>query len=58
MGLLVRMIEACFIELIPFITCFLMFMLFFSFSLIVLNNEIDGEVAEAEHISYVQKTIL
>lgn len=53
LGFLVRMIATCVIELIPFIICFIMFLLFFSFCLIILNMEIDTEVNEAEAISFV-----
>lgn len=57
-GLLVRMIATCFYALIPFIVCFMMFLFMFSFMLIVLNNQIDSEVVEAEYISFVHKTVL
>lgn len=46
MGFLVRMISTCVYELIPFLMCFIMFLLFFSLCLIVLNNSIDSEVSE------------
>lgn len=59
MGFLVRMISTCVIELIPFLMCFILFLLFFSFCLIILQNEIDKEVHErAEDIGYVYETIL
>ena len=52
------MIVTCLEDLIPFITCFLLFLVMFSVSFIVLGNEIDSEVVEAEWISFTHKTFL
>jgi hypothetical protein len=58
LGIIIRMVAECAKELIPFIFFFILFLLFFSFSLLVLNMEPDGEVGEAEFIGYVAKVIL
>ena len=52
------MIATCAIELIPFIICFVMFLLFFSFCLVVLDMDVDLEVDEAQAIGKVAKIIL
>jgi hypothetical protein len=57
-GFLVEMIYNCLVDLIPFISCFITFLIFFSICLICLNTEIDSEVDEAQKIGYVAKTVL
>jgi hypothetical protein len=59
LGLVIRMMVQCAIELIPFVIWFLLFLVFFSFSMIVLNNEVDNEVEEnVEFLSHVPKAFL
>ena len=57
-GFLVQMIKFCLVDLIPFIVCFVTFLFVFSICFIVLNMEIDPEVADAQGITFFQKTIL
>lgn len=57
-GFLIEMIHATVFDLIPFISCFITFLCFFSFSFICLNSEIDPDVDDAQYIGYTQKTIL
>ena len=45
-GFLVMMIKRCLIDLVPFICCFILFVLLFSTCLIILNNEVDTEIDE------------
>ena len=47
LGLIMRMIYTCTIELIPFVIWFILFLLFFSFVFVILNMQCDGEVSEA-----------
>ena len=57
-GFLVQMISACVQDLIPFLMSYWIFMIVFSICFVVLNMEIDPEVAEADGLNYFQKTIL
>ena len=57
-GLLLNMMRYCLYDLIPFICCFITLLFVFSICFVVLNMEIDGEVDEAEGLSFFQKTVL
>lgn len=57
-GFLVQMILYCIIDLIPFIMSFMIFLVVFSISFVVLRNEIDPDVNEVEGLSYFQKMLL
>lgn len=57
-GFLVQMIRLCVIDLIPFITSYMIFLMVFSVCFVVLKMEIDPEVAEVENLSYFQMMFL
>lgn len=46
------MIVVCLGDLVAFITCFVSLLLVFSMCLMVLNNEIDKEVDDAQALGY------
>ena len=51
-GLLLNMMKYCLEDLIPFICCFITLLFVFSICFVVLNMEIDGEVDEAEGLTF------
>ena len=51
-GFLVQMILLCVLDLIPFITSYMIFLIVFTVCFVVLKMEIDPEVDEAQHMTY------
>ena len=57
-GFLVQMIILCMQDLVPFFMSYLLFLNFFSMCFIVLNCDIDGEIADTPILSRYQLMVL
>ena len=57
-GFLVQIIMVCCVDLIPFITFYMIFLFMFSISFVVLNMEIDAENNESKHIGFFEKMLI
>lgn len=57
-GSFVQMIYLCFGKLVPFLICYILFMVGFTICFIILGMEIDDEVAGAKELSYYQLAFL
>lgn len=57
-SLLVQMIKSCIVAVVPFAIYYIVFLLLFSTCFVILQMEIDAEVAEAEGLGYFEKTVL
>ena len=52
------MIKSCIVAVVPFAIYYIVFLMLFSTCFVILQMEIDPEVAEAEGLGYFQKTVL
>jgi hypothetical protein len=57
-GFLVQIIMVCCIDLIPFITFYMIFLFMFSITFVVLNMEVDDANNESKHIGFFEKMLL
>lgn len=57
-GILIQIIGVCIVELVPFITCYLVFLLMFSLGFAVLRMEVDAESDQLEGLGYFEKIVI
>lgn len=57
-GFLIQIIMSCCIDLIPFITFYMIFLFMFSITFVVLEMEIDFENDQTEHMGFFVKMLL
>jgi hypothetical protein len=57
-GFLVQMIILCMKDLLPFFMTYLLFLNFYSMCFVVLNCDIDGEIAETKVLGYYALMLL
>lgn len=55
LGFLVQIILKCCIDLVPFVVSYLVFLLIFTLSFLVLHMEVDGENQTMQHIGTIAK---